>query len=46
VLWQYWFTDRDTKRATGLWWQRRLLGPYAGAVSKDSRGRMVLGSAP
>jgi hypothetical protein len=46
VLWQYWFTDRDTKRATGLWWQRRLLGPYAGAVSKDSLGRMVLGSAP
>ena len=46
MLWQYWFTDRATKRATGLWWRRRLLGPYAGVVSKDSLGRMVLNEAP
>ena len=26
VLYQYWFTDMQTKRATGLWWRRQLLG--------------------
>ena len=46
VLWQYWFTDRATKRATGFWWRRRLLGPYAGVVSKDSLGSMILNAAP
>ena len=46
VLWQYWFTDRATKRATGLWWRRRLLGSYAGVVTKDSLGRMELSGAP
>jgi hypothetical protein len=29
VLWQYWFTDRATRAATGAWWRRRYLGPYA-----------------
>ena len=28
VLWQYWFTDPATKRATGRWWNRKLLGLY------------------
>jgi hypothetical protein len=26
VLWQYWFTDRATRRATGAWWRRESLG--------------------
>jgi len=29
VLWRYWFTDRETRRATGMWWRRELLGLYA-----------------
>jgi lipase maturation factor 1 len=29
VLWQYWFTDRSTRAATGAWWRRRYLGLYA-----------------
>jgi len=33
VLWQYWFTDEATKRATGAWWTRTLIGPYTGPVS-------------
>ena len=33
VLWQYWFTDVATKRATGVWWRRQLLGPYTGTVA-------------
>jgi hypothetical protein len=33
VKWQYWFTDLATKRATGAWWRRRLLGPFTGVVT-------------
>jgi hypothetical protein len=33
VLWQYWFADLATKRATGVWWRRQLLGPYTGTVA-------------
>jgi hypothetical protein len=28
VLWQYWFTDRATRRATGEWWRREPLGAW------------------
>lgn len=34
VLWQYWFTDSKTKRATGAWWHRQLLGVFNGANSR------------
>ncbi len=29
VLWKYWFTTLAEKRATGMWWNRQLLGLYA-----------------
>lgn len=29
VLWQYWFTTIQQKRATGDWWRRQYLGLYA-----------------
>lgn len=32
VLWQYWFTDLDTKRRTGAWWRRKELGPFSPGV--------------
>lgn len=32
VLYQYWFTDLRTKRATGAWWRRVGLGPFTGVV--------------
>jgi hypothetical protein len=32
VIYQYWFTDMATKRRTGAWWRRELLGPYTGVV--------------
>ena len=41
VLWQYWFTDLATKRATGAWWKRKYLGVFTGVVSRDANGRMV-----
>jgi hypothetical protein len=34
VRWQYWFTDLDTKRRTGAWWQRRELGMFTGVVGR------------
>ena len=34
MAWQYWFSTREERRATGDWWQRRLIGPYAPAVEK------------
>jgi hypothetical protein len=45
VLWQYWFTDLATKRATGAWWRRTELGVFAGIVSKDSTGRVIFSAA-
>jgi len=41
VLWQYWFTDLATKRATGAWWRRNDLGVFTGVVSRDANGRVV-----
>lgn len=29
VLWRLWFTDLQTRRRTGRWWNRELLGLYA-----------------
>ena len=46
VLWQYWFTDWATKRATGAWWRRTELGPFAGTLSRTADGRFVLTAAP
>jgi hypothetical protein len=34
-LYRYRFTDLSTKRATGHWWQRELIGEYFPALSLD-----------
>ena len=34
MLYRYWFTDLATKRATGAWWKRELVGPFTGAVAR------------
>ncbi|HZZ38159.1 MAG TPA: lipase maturation factor family protein [Acidobacteriaceae bacterium] len=39
VLWQYWFTTLAEKRATGDWWQRKLLGLYAPVLTKEPNGK-------
>ncbi len=41
VLWKYWFTDLATKRRTGRWWWRRVLGPYSGIAERLPNGRIV-----
>jgi hypothetical protein len=46
VLWQYWFTDLKTKRATGDWWRREFLGNYAPALEREPDGRIILLDVP
>lgn len=46
VLWQYWFTTMEEKRATGNWWKRQLLGLYAPVVTKMPNGRYGIVQAP
>jgi hypothetical protein len=42
VIWQYWFTDRATKRRTGAWWRRELLGVYAPVLERTPEGKIVM----
>ncbi len=42
VRWQYWFTDRATKRKEGMWWRRQLIGLYAPALERLPDGRIVV----
>ena len=46
VIWQYHFTTPAEKHATGAWWRRTSLGEFAGTVSRDSTGHLVLQPAP
>ena len=39
VLWQYWFTSMQQKRASGLWWRRQLLGLYAPVLTINADGK-------
>jgi lipase maturation factor 1 len=40
VMWRYWFTDFATRRQTHRWWNRELLGLYAGTVRRASDGTL------
>jgi lipase maturation factor 1 len=46
VLWQYWFTSMEQKRATGDWWTRRLLGVYAPVLERDAAGGVTTVAMP
>jgi hypothetical protein len=46
VLWQYWFTTMAEKRATGRWWNQRLLGVYAPVLERQPDGKLVVVQAP
>ena len=46
VIWQYWFTDQKTKRETGDWWRRQLLGPYAPTLERQPDGRIGIVDLP
>jgi hypothetical protein len=40
VVWEYWFTSLEEKRATGMWWRRKLLGLYAPSVTLQPNGQL------
>ena len=42
VLWQYWFTTPEERRATGMWWRREQLGLYAPTLEREADGRIVV----
>jgi hypothetical protein len=42
VIYQYWFTDMKTKRQTGLWWRRELLGEYAPTLEREADGSIEM----
>lgn len=42
VMWQYWFTDFDTRRQTGRWWNRKYLGLYAPTLTLQSNGNFAV----
>lgn len=46
VLWQYWFTDLTTKRATGMWWRREFLGLYAPVLERAPDGKFFVTAWP
>ena len=46
VLWQYWFSDAATKRATGAWWRRQQLGLFSGVLTRDRGGQFTLSDSP
>ncbi|MFL5478256.1 MAG: lipase maturation factor family protein [Gemmatimonadaceae bacterium] len=46
ILWQYWFTDVETKRRTGAWWRRQELGPFSPPVQRGASANSVFGAPP
>jgi hypothetical protein len=46
ILWQYWFTDLATKRATGAWWRREEKGLYAPALERGGDGKIFVFAWP
>jgi len=46
VIYQYRFTPFETKRETGAWWRRELLGEYAPALLMQDDGRPAVLDIP
>jgi hypothetical protein len=42
VIYQYWFTDIKTKRVSGNWWRRELLGDYAPGLERQPDGKIAV----
>jgi hypothetical protein len=46
VIYQYWFTDFKTKRETGAWWRREMLGEYAPSLEREPDGKIAIHEGP
>jgi hypothetical protein len=42
VIWQYWFSTPDEKRAHGIWWSRQFLGLYAPTLQRERDGKITV----
>ena len=42
VLWQYWFSTPQQKRAQHIWWRRQLLGTYAPTLTRLPNGHFAI----
>jgi lipase maturation factor 1 len=42
VVYQYWFTDRKTKREQKTWWKTQLLGNYAPVLERQQDGKIEM----
>jgi hypothetical protein len=38
VMWRYWFSTREEKAKSGVWWDREELGEYAPALERQGDG--------
>jgi hypothetical protein len=38
VLWQYWFSTPEEKQRDGVWWTRKLIGPYGPTLMRTPDG--------
>jgi hypothetical protein len=38
VMWQYWFSTREEKERTGVWWDRKFVGLYAPTAVRRGDG--------
>jgi lipase maturation factor 1 len=46
VLWQYWFSTVEEKRAEGIWWRHQFLGTYAPTLTPLPNGDFGIVDAP
>ena len=46
VIYEYWFTDVETRRRTGLWWRREYLGRFGPTLTLGPGGRPALVEMP
>jgi lipase maturation factor len=46
VLWEYWFTDSKTRKATGAWWRREMRGLYCPALIREPDGKIGADDSP
>ena len=42
IIYQYWFTDLQTKRTNGNWWRRQALGDYAPTLEREPDGKIAV----
>jgi len=38
VIWEYWFTTKEQRKQSGLWWRRQMLGLYAPVLERNAEG--------